>query len=89
MTRWAPSRCDLAGCAAMIDDGEGTRGASVRIDARICQKDAKALANGDAVLMVALAPAAWVRAPGCHCIRTLGGELDPKGCPIHGAEPSA
>jgi len=83
MVRWAPSKCDVAGCATMIDDG-ATPGAAMRVDVRICQKDAKALANGEAVLVVALAPAALARVPGCHCVRQHGGVIDTHECPIHG-----
>ena len=86
-TRWAPSKCDVAGCATMIDTGEpATSGVTMSVNVRLCQKDVRALDSGEATLVVALAPSALTRAGGCHCVRRHGGELDAKDCPIHGAE---
>ena len=87
MTRWAPGKCDVAGCERLIDTGDKTaNGCTMSLTIRVCQQDARAVGAGEAVLVVALAPAALTRAAGCHCVRHLGGELDAKDCPIHGAE---
>jgi len=83
-TRWAPGKCDVAGCRAQIDTSPETTGCVLTVPARICREDAERVMSGEAVLVIALAPAALARVPGCHCVRQHGGVIDTHECPIHG-----